>query len=405
MKIRDLNKSKISRVVFGLISIPVWLVFSFIKNNSTADAKLVTTTVEKEDLAAVVMLPGELGSKDKMDIFSSIDGKIEEILIKEGDFVKEGELLFKVKNIATEKERQKALEFYNKSKERLNLLLANHNRLNTQLRQVEDNLKKAENLLNDDEVKNFIPNDQKEVFENNSKKSIGAIKGNISQNWLLIEEARIQEKEARSAYEATLDIEIVAPMSGKIDYLNYKMGDLVLSTSGAEKVEALVKEGYGLDKLKLSKPLTTLSGSQDYYLRSVIEENRRDLVESGKKVKIQFREIQDKIYEANIVDIGEKRKEYEGEGFLDITVKISHPDDRLKSEMIGMVIIETEQLNDVITVPNQAVTYENGKAMVAVVSEDNKNKTFVPVEIGAKGLNKTQILEGLSEGLNIISFL
>ncbi len=59
-----------------------------------------------------------------------------------------------------------------------------------------------------------------------------------------------------------------------------------------------------------------------------------------------------------------------------------------------------EKLADVITVPNQALAYENGKAFLLVKNSSRVQKR--PVEVGPRSLTQTVITKGLKEGEEIV---
>ena len=66
--------------------------------------------------------------------------------------------------------------------------------------------------------------------------------------------------------------------------------------------------------------------------------------------------------------------------------------------------IITEKLTNVLTVPNSAVKpYKGGRAVRVVDKKSKEGFKYVPVEIGLKGKDKTQILSGIKEGQEVIT--
>ena len=59
-----------------------------------------------------------------------------------------------------------------------------------------------------------------------------------------------------------------------------------------------------------------------------------------------------------------------------------------------------EKLADVITVPNQALSYENGQAFILVKNSSRVQKR--PVEVGPRSLTQTVITKGIKEGDGIV---
>jgi multidrug efflux pump subunit AcrA (membrane-fusion protein) len=62
--------------------------------------------------------------------------------------------------------------------------------------------------------------------------------------------------------------------------------------------------------------------------------------------------------------------------------------------------IFVERLDDVITVPNQAISFEKGQAFLLVKHSAKMKKR--PVEVGARSLTLTVITRGLEEGEEIL---
>jgi HlyD family secretion protein len=63
--------------------------------------------------------------------------------------------------------------------------------------------------------------------------------------------------------------------------------------------------------------------------------------------------------------------------------------------------VVTEELDNVLTVPNAAVRQENGRPTVTVVDPDGTQKS-VPFEAGKVGADRTQVLSGLREGQQVV---
>jgi multidrug efflux pump subunit AcrA (membrane-fusion protein) len=80
-------------------------------------------------------------------------------------------------------------------------------------------------------------------------------------------------------------------------------------------------------------------------------------------------------------------------------VNISPEDSKtVRPEMTTHVRIITEKKGHVLTVPNSAVKYENGKHMAYKVLSSGGKVEKTPVKAGIKGEDKTEILSGLAEG-------
>ena len=88
----------IALIVFGVLFAAAY----FIKTNSTSSIVYETqtpliTSIEKKSVATGKVVP-----EDEVEVKPQVQGILESILVEEGDYVREGELLAKIKVVADE---------------------------------------------------------------------------------------------------------------------------------------------------------------------------------------------------------------------------------------------------------------------------------------------------------------
>ncbi|MBU2632784.1 hypothetical protein KKG52_03645, partial [Patescibacteria group bacterium] len=86
-------------------------------------------------------------------------------------------------------------------------------------------------------------------------------------------------------------------------------------------------------------------------------------------------------------------------------IEITNSDEKLKYGMTIDADIKTKTVNNALTVANSAIKPHKGGRAVRVYNKKTKKIEFIPVEIGIKGQDKTEIASGISEGQEIISSL
>ena len=86
-------------------------------------------------------------------------------------------------------------------------------------------------------------------------------------------------------------------------------------------------------------------------------------------------------------------------------VTILNADAQIRSGMTADVTITTKKRRDVLTVPNSSVKPYKGGRAVRVLDEKTKEVTYIPVEIGIRGKDRTEIIKGISEGTGVITAL
>lgn len=74
---------------------------------------------------------------------------------------------------------------------------------------------------------------------------------------------------------------------------------------------------------------------------------------------------------------------------------------QLREGLTVTVTITVEQKTNVLLVPNRAITRQGGQNLVRVQKEDGAIESR-PIEIGINDFQYTEVLEGLSEGEQVV---
>ena len=90
---------------FGLVFLILGIIFAtsfFIKSNKKDITKYKTTQLNKVTIETKIVATGKVVPEDEVEIKPQIPGIIDKILVKEGDKVKAGDLLVKIKVVPDE---------------------------------------------------------------------------------------------------------------------------------------------------------------------------------------------------------------------------------------------------------------------------------------------------------------
>jgi len=90
---------------FGLVFLILGIIFAstfFIKSNKKDVTKFETTQLSKVTIETKIVATGKVIPEDEVEIKPQIPGIIDKILVKEGDKVKAGDLLVKIKVVPDE---------------------------------------------------------------------------------------------------------------------------------------------------------------------------------------------------------------------------------------------------------------------------------------------------------------
>jgi multidrug efflux pump subunit AcrA (membrane-fusion protein) len=99
-----------------ILSIAVVLIVLIIAlgqiSSLTAPPSYTSQKVEKSNITEVVTESGNISLNGKINVYSPTEGVVTEVLVKNGDYVEEGDILFKAESSATEQESQQAYSTY-----------------------------------------------------------------------------------------------------------------------------------------------------------------------------------------------------------------------------------------------------------------------------------------------------
>lgn len=87
--LKFLNRHK-GKIIFVLLLIAAAVYHTIYKEPKKVEEEILTHTLKKGTISQVLRKDGSISPKNSMEVNSSADGKIKEVLVKEGDTVKKG---------------------------------------------------------------------------------------------------------------------------------------------------------------------------------------------------------------------------------------------------------------------------------------------------------------------------
>ncbi|MGQ9643418.1 MAG: efflux RND transporter periplasmic adaptor subunit [Ignavibacterium sp.] len=355
------TKSKKKLFIFGglglLIVILLVLVFAA---GSKEEIILVTTEkVEKRIITQTVAATGTIEPEFKVVITPEVTGEIIELPVKEGDHVKKGQLLIRIKG-----------DQYKAQKEQIEAGLQSA-RASLKIREAELQKITADfNRIKELHAKKLASDAEREAAEANyltAKASYDVAVANVSQN-----EARLKEI-LESLYKTT----IYSPMEGVITSLKVELGERVLGSNFTQGTE-----------------LMTVSDLKNIEAVVEVDENDVVLISKGDTAIVKVDAFKDKEFKGVVTQIGNSAKT-RGLGTqeqvvnFEVRIKLIDPDDKLRPGMSCTADIQTETVTNVLAVPIQSVTIrsktpeqksEQGEEE-AIVERKNSDKNDKPKEI------------------------
>ncbi len=219
-----------------------------------------------------------------------------------------------------------------------------------------------------------------EVAELNFEAKLEQLKGDMEKAKIEVERA---EDKLKLAEKELSDLTITAPIPGLIVYLEiWKGGNM-----------SKVQEG---DSPWPGQGLINLPDLSDMIVKTMVSEVDANKVDSGQLVEIILDAYPDYNYIGEVISKGTlARKKNPGSriNVFDVEIQIINTDEKLKPGMSASCDIIIDRIEDVISIPLEAVFEKEGKPVVFL-----ENKKMRLVELGRKNDMSIEILDGLKVG-------
>lgn len=349
---------QIIKTIFSLFFITLFLSSCEQKNDGNQKAQnpieVGYINPKKEPINLEIELIGKVKAKELALVRPQVSGIIEKQLFKEGSFVKQGDILYKIDSATY--------------KATLNQSLALLNSAKASLISAEAKSKRAEELLK---------------FDGISKQEADEIKASYLQAKALV------EQRAAELENSKIDLnrcDIKAPISGYIGISNVTVGALVNANQSEELVNIRDTQTVFVDLSQSYNEILNLKSIGD--------------LEDDIEVSLKF----DNGFEYPIKGKLEARELSVDESSQTVTLRavFSNPNNLLLSGMMTKAILKSKKSIDGFLIPQQAVLRDQkANPIVTLVTPENKTITKI-VKIQRSVGNKWLILDGLEESDKIV---
>ena len=178
---------------------------------------------------------------------------------------------------------------------------------------------------------------------------------------------------------------ILAPMDGVILSRDVEIGDAVSSILVLGSTATLVM---------------TEGDVNEVYVQGKVDEADIAHVYLGQPARIKVESFRDRTFNGKVTKISPMGVEKDNVTTFEVRVSINNPGGELKALMTANAEILLDEHKGVLTVPENAVTYDNQKnASVEIPDKKQKDGTRkIPVTVGLSNGSVTEIVSGLKEG-------
>jgi HlyD family secretion protein len=342
MKLRKRKKNK--KVIWiGVIVVLLLIIIAVvISSKKEKMIEVQTEKISKRDITQIVTATGKVQSETKVNISAEVSGEIVSLPFKEGDEVKKGDLLVKIKPDA----------YFPQLKQQYAAIKVQESNIKTQ----EVNLKKFELELN-------------RIKELNSKglassSDLDNAQANVDATYAQMNTIRAQinqQKASLSSVQYDLSkTTINSPMSGTVTQLNNELGEKVLGTS-----------------FNIGSQIMTISDLSLMECQVEVGETDVTFIKLGDTSRIQIDAFPNKEFTGYVYEIANTAKakglgtQEEVVNFI-VKIRIINEGYDLRPGMSCTVDIEVNKKNNVICVPIQSVTTREDEAMMNMQQDDKE---------------------------------
>jgi HlyD family secretion protein len=201
---------------------------------------------------------------------------------------------------------------------------------------------------------------------------------------VLQSQASLQQLEEQLSYTT-----IVAPMDGVILSRDVEIGDAVSSILVLGSTATLVMTEGDINQV---------------YVDGKVDEADIAHVYMGQPARIKVESFRDRTFDGKVTKIAPLGVEKDNVTTFEVRVSIDNPGGELKANMTANAEILLDEHKGVLTVPENAVSYDNQKNASVQVPDDKQKDGFrkVGVKVGLSNGSVTEIVSGLKEGDQVI---
>ena len=353
--------------------------------------------VEKGDLAKSVVATGKIEPITKVEIKSKASGIVKKLYVEYGDKVKKGQVLAELDKEEIQARVEQARAQLEGSSASLNGTRADLERAKVNAEGPDVPLLKrayerAQGMAKDGVVSASALDDAEKNYEMSLNKQnvakaqlqvlqakIGQAQGQLSQD-----RANLRQLEEQLGYTT-----IESPIDGIVLSRDVEIGDAVSSILVLGSTATLVM---------------TLGDTSEVYVKGKVDESDIGKVYLGQPARIKVESFKDKTFTGKVTKISPMGVEKDNVTTFEVRVSINNPEGVLKAMMTANAEIILEEHKNVLQIPEGSIIYDKDKKASVEIPDPKakEGKRKIAVNIGISNGAKTELLQGLKEGDQVV---
>ncbi len=367
-----------------------------------AKSQLQTALVDRKDLTITVSANGTVQPERSVNVSPKTAGILKRLLVKEGDFVEQGEVLAYMDNSNLQGQLTQAQGNLAAAVANLERVIAGNREQDTaqiqaQLQDAQFALRQASNDLQRNQMlqrsgaiskqdldKALTTRDRAQAQVNQHQEALALSQAGARSEDIDQAEAQVTAaKGALQIIQASLnDMVIRAPFSGTVARKFSDPGAFVTPTTA----------GSAVTSASSSSILSLASTNQ--IVAQVAEANIAQ-IRKALTATIQVDAYPGKLLTGKVTQIATQSVVVQNVTSFEVKTSVSDPQRLLRSGMNVNVTFNAGELKNVLVVPTGAIVQQD-KAQGVFVAKDKGNPVFVPVVVGTTVNDKTEVKSGLT---------
>lgn len=317
----------------------------YVRSKREQPIDVTVTTVERRNLTSIVSATGKVQPVVEVKISSEVAGEIIELPVEEGQDVKRGDLLVRVKpdNYETAVQQREAA---------LTSSRAQSAQSRAQLVRAEQELQRVEELFE----RQFVSPNEVEV----ARTQVEIRRAHFQSSLADIEQQEMALQQARENLART---QILAPVDGTISLLNSKIGERVVGTGQFAGTEIM--------------RLADLSNME---VRIDVNENDVVNVAVGQRVRVTIDSFRGRRFNGEVTHIAntartEGARSQEQVTTFEVRIRLRESRVVLRPGMTAVADIETATVRNAVAVPVQVVTVRDRREVESLLGITRQEET------------------------------
>jgi HlyD family secretion protein len=430
------QKAAIAVAVILVIGGIVW--YSIYKANENV-VTVQTGRVARQDLISLVTASGEVRPKTYTNVLGEGIGKITDIVVKEGDHVKKGDVLLHLENIQPGADVQAQVASIDAAESGMRASAANFDMAVATAAQRQSDLTKAQldwqrgQQLYKEQLISKQDYDSAKATYDSAVAAATSAQAQVDQARASREQARSNLNQGQAVLRHTQDIlrktTYTAPIDGIISYIAVRVGENVVpgiqGTAGSS--------------------ILTISDMSVVTTEVKVDETDITSIRNGQSAEVTIDAIPATVFKGHVTEVGElailrtsgqasmteeTANTQEARDFK-VVITLDNPPDSLRPGLSATAKIQTAKKQNVLSIPIQALAERSQKELDEAKNGTSGNVTlaastaegaagaktdiqgvfvvrggkaqFVPVHTGISGVTDIEIADGIHEGDVIVT--